>query len=136
MLLNPLLSFPEHGWNDPPVFTYSGLQAKPEGGKRTQLNKRVSHNLYTPSSSSTQSTPKPSNSHTDCPPGPPINTKLYEESKQAQGDAAPHSSHDSASKREENVSVGVVTVEIVIQGLERVVEEHKDAIPVSSHSLV
>lgn len=123
-----LCVFPvEHGWNDPPVFTYSSLQTG--ATKKTQLTKRVKHNL------STHPTPQDTHKHpeaiTDLPSGPPIKSVPIEDPKQTQDNSKLITETDTTLKTQEDTSVDeVFTLESVQQCLERIMAEHKDSMPV------
>ncbi len=119
----------EHGWNDPPVFTYSSLQTG--AAKKTQLTKRVKHDLTT-HPPQTPAPHKHPEAITDFPSGPPIISVPSEEPKQTQenSELVTETSTRSTLKKPEDTSAEVVTLESVQQCLERIMADYKDSMPV------
>lgn len=89
----------EHGWNDPPVFSFSSLQSG--ANRKTQMNKRVNHLTSQPLNHSTSSAGTPQKRDTSATPptetfgpssggpppvGPPLISSLVkEEGRHANG---------------------------------------------------
>ena len=122
----------EYGWNDPPSFSYNSLQTG--ATKRTQLTKRVNHEISTPS----QTLSKPlSTVATTCVshtiPGPPTEAKSNPHPPPLQSETAnpPESIINQSELRTESSTDSVQCFDTVIENLGNVVKKHSESMQVA-----